>query len=203
MPLPKLKNSLSVKLALDSVLQIRKLVFQLWQLHPKKSKTVSETCSKQSQFGAVSETRGLASWLVCEQSLKYNNIILFQFSFSENAFIISLEMIVILPSKDGIQVFVIADINHSTLSPFFHSQKHSNSISLSLSLLSANPSALEIIFENRLLSRPLFSFFLLFNTVDGNQKFNINFADDWIQTANLLYWKRSPYQLSHNHCSSR
>ena len=35
MPLPKLKNSLSVKLALDSVLQIRELVFKLWQLHPK------------------------------------------------------------------------------------------------------------------------------------------------------------------------
>ena len=61
MPLPKLKNSLSVKLALDSVLQIRKLVFQLWQLHPKKlSKTISETCAKWLQFGTVSETWGLA-----------------------------------------------------------------------------------------------------------------------------------------------
>ena len=36
MPLPKLKNSLSVKLALDSVLQSHELVFQLWRLHPKK-----------------------------------------------------------------------------------------------------------------------------------------------------------------------
>ena len=62
MPLPKLKNSLSVKLALDSVLQIRKLVFQLQQLHPKKvSTTVSETLTNWLQFGAVSETWGLAS----------------------------------------------------------------------------------------------------------------------------------------------
>ena len=58
MPLPKLKNSLSVKLALDSVLQIRELVFQLWQLHPKN---VSETGAKWSQFGTVSETWGLTS----------------------------------------------------------------------------------------------------------------------------------------------
>ena len=57
MPLSKLKNYLSVKLALDSVLNIRKLVFQLWQLHPKKlSKTISETCAKWSLFGTVSET---------------------------------------------------------------------------------------------------------------------------------------------------
>ena len=61
MPLPKLKNSLSVKLASDSVLQICELVFKLWELHPKKlSKTISETGTKWSQFGAVSETRGLA-----------------------------------------------------------------------------------------------------------------------------------------------
>ena len=61
MPLPKLKNSLSVKLTLDSVLQIPELVFQLWQLHPKNyPKTVSETGAKWLQFGAVSETWGLA-----------------------------------------------------------------------------------------------------------------------------------------------
>ena len=61
MPLPKLKYSLSVKLALDSVLQIHELIFQLWQLHPKKlSKALSETCAKWSQFGTVSETQGLA-----------------------------------------------------------------------------------------------------------------------------------------------
>ena len=61
MPLQKLKNYLSVRLALDSVLQIRELVFQLWQLHSKKlSKTVSETCTKWLRFGTVSETWGLA-----------------------------------------------------------------------------------------------------------------------------------------------
>ena len=58
MPLPKLKYSLSVKLALDSVLKIRELVFQLWQFIQKN---VSETGAKWTQFGAVSETRGLTS----------------------------------------------------------------------------------------------------------------------------------------------
>ena len=29
--------------------------------------------------------------------------------------------------------------------------------------------------------------------------FNINFANDWIQTADLWYWKQPLYQLSHNH----
>ena len=29
--------------------------------------------------------------------------------------------------------------------------------------------------------------------------FNINFANDWIRTAYLWYWKRPLYQLSHNH----
>ena len=29
---------------------------------------------------------------------------------------------------------------------------------------------------------------------------NINFADDWNQTTDLLYWKLPLYQLSHNHC---
>ena len=38
-----------------------KLVFVLWQLRPKKSQTISETRSKWSRFGAVCETRGLAS----------------------------------------------------------------------------------------------------------------------------------------------
>ena len=28
--------------------------------------------------------------------------------------------------------------------------------------------------------------------------FNINFADDWIWTADLCYWKWPLYQLSHN-----
>ena len=39
-------------------------------------------------------------------------------------------------------------------------------------------------------SRPLFLYFLLFNTVNSKQMFNIIFADDWIQTADLWYWKR-------------
>ena len=61
MPLPKLKNCLSVKLALDSVLQIRKLVFILANCMQKKfSKTISETCAKWLRFGGVSETWGLA-----------------------------------------------------------------------------------------------------------------------------------------------
>ena len=30
--------------------------------------------------------------------------------------------------------------------------------------------------------------------------FNINFADHWIWTMDLWYWKRPLYQLSHNHC---
>ena len=30
--------------------------------------------------------------------------------------------------------------------------------------------------------------------------FNINFADDWIRTADLWYLKRPLYQLSLNHC---
>ena len=30
--------------------------------------------------------------------------------------------------------------------------------------------------------------------------FNVNFTNDWIQTADLWYWKRPLYQLSHNHC---
>ena len=33
-----------------------------------------------------------------------------------------------------------------------------------------------------------------------SNKYIIFFADDWIQTADLWYWKRPLYQLSHNHC---
>ena len=29
--------------------------------------------------------------------------------------------------------------------------------------------------------------------------FNINFANDWISTADLWYWNLPLYQLSHNH----
>ena len=51
-------------------------------------------------------------------------------------------------------------------------------------------------------SRPLFLYFRFFNTVDCKQMFNINFADDWIQTAHLGYCKQPLYQVSHNHVSS-
>ena len=56
MPLPKLKNSLSVKLALD--LQISFLTLAI--ASKKLSKIISETRTKWSQFGTVSETWGLA-----------------------------------------------------------------------------------------------------------------------------------------------
>ena len=49
-------------------------------------------------------------------------------------------------------------------------------------------------------SRPHFLYFRLFNTVDSKIMLNINFADDWIQTATHWYWKQLLYQLSHNHC---
>ena len=71
MPLPKLKNSLSVKLALYSVLQIRKLVFSFGNCIQK---TVSETCVKWSRFGAVSETRGLTLKLAQCRSNFYNAV---------------------------------------------------------------------------------------------------------------------------------
>ena len=45
-----------------------------------------------------------------------------------------------------------------------------------------------------------FSLFRLFNTVDRKQMFNINIANDWIQTADLWYQKELLYELSHNHC---
>ena len=32
--------------------------------------------------------------------------------------------------------------------------------------------------------------------------FNINFANDWIRTADLWSWKQPLYQLSHNHFPS-
>ena len=43
-------------------------------------------------------------------------------------------------------------------------------------------------------SRPLFLYFHLFNTVDSKQIFNMNFADDWIRTADHWYCKRPLYQ---------
>ena len=49
-------------------------------------------------------------------------------------------------------------------------------------------------------SRPLFLYFRRYNTVDSKQTFNINISDDWIQIADLRYWKWPLFQLSHNHC---
>ena len=60
MPLPKLNNLLvneSCLIFCALVLQMRSFALTI---ELKKSKTVSETCSKWSQFDAVSETRGLA-----------------------------------------------------------------------------------------------------------------------------------------------
>ena len=52
-------------------------------------------------------------------------------------------------------------------------------------------------------SWPLFIYFCLFDTVDNKQvnkqMSDINFADDWSQTADHWYWKRPLYQLGHNH----
>ena len=42
-----------------------------------------------------------------------------------------------------------------------------------------------------------FLYFRLFNTVDSKQMFKLNFADDWILTADLWYCKWPLYQLSH------
>ena len=46
----------------------------------------------------------------------------------------------------------------------------------------------------------LFSFIFVFSIHLIVNKCWINFADDWIRTADLWYWKRLLYQLSHNHC---
>ena len=67
-PLPKLKNSLSVRFcAIDLQISFLALV-----IASKKSKTINETCAKWSQFGAVSETQGLASNY--DTTLKYDGI---------------------------------------------------------------------------------------------------------------------------------
>ena len=42
-------------------------------------------------------------------------------------------------------------------------------------------------------------YFRLFNTVDSNQMFNINFTNDWIRTMDLWYQKQPLYLLSHSH----
>ena len=64
MPLPKLKNLFVSETclrfcAIDLQISFLALVIAT----KKKSKTVSETCAKWSQFGAVSETWGLAIYL--------------------------------------------------------------------------------------------------------------------------------------------
>ena len=50
-------------------------------------------------------------------------------------------------------------------------------------------------------SWPLFIYFRLFNTVDSEQMFNINIADNWIWTTDFWYRKRPLYQRSQNDCS--
>ena len=51
-------------------------------------------------------------------------------------------------------------------------------------------------------SRPLFIFSFSIS-FDNKQILNVNFADDWIWTADLWFQKRPLYQLCHNqglHC---
>ena len=45
----------------------------------------------------------------------------------------------------------------------------------------------------------LFLFIFVFSIQLIINKCSINFADDWSRTADLWYWKRPLYQLSHNH----
>ena len=68
MPLPKAKKLLSVKLALYSLLQFVNQFLALAIASKNLSKTVSETCTKWSRFGTVSETRGLATKFASAQS---------------------------------------------------------------------------------------------------------------------------------------
>ena len=96
MPLPKLKNSLSVKLALDSVLQIRKLVFLLWLMHPKKYPKLS--------VKLVQSGRDLA------QSVKLGvqENILDQFGNKPNTFGCNLEIDFNVSFSDFIRYFILA-----------------------------------------------------------------------------------------------
>ena len=45
-----------------------------------------------------------------------------------------------------------------------------------------------------------FFFIFVFSTVNSKYVKFKNLADDWIQTADLWYWKQPLCQLSHNHC---
>ena len=62
MPMPKLKNLFVSETCLRFCAIDLQISFLALAIACKKSKTVSETCAKWSQFGAVSETRGLASY---------------------------------------------------------------------------------------------------------------------------------------------
>ena len=48
--------------------------------------------------------------------------------------------------------------------------------------------------------RPLILYFSPFQYSWELTMFNINFANDWIWTADLWSWEQPLYQLSHNHC---
>ena len=62
----------------------------------------------------------------------------------------------------------------------------------------------DLFFEKKwAISGLFFLYFLLFNTVDRKQMFNINFADDWIRIADLWFCKQPLYQMSHKHCPNR
>ena len=49
-------------------------------------------------------------------------------------------------------------------------------------------------------ARPIFFFIFVLSIQLTLNICSINFADDWIRTADLWYRKRPLYQLSHNHC---
>ena len=63
MPLPKLNNLLVSESCLRFCAKDLQMSFLALTIASKKSKTISETCAKWSQFGAVSETWGLAIYL--------------------------------------------------------------------------------------------------------------------------------------------
>ena len=62
--MPKLNNLLVSESCLRFCAIDLQMSFLALSIVSKKSKTVSETCTKWSQFGAVSETQGLAISLV-------------------------------------------------------------------------------------------------------------------------------------------
>ena len=69
----------------------------------------------------------------------------------------------------------------------------------SFSLQTAQVRPIQITFFKK--NGPFPASFYLFSsfqyTVDSKQMSNNLFADDWIRTADLWYWKRPLYQLSH------